>query len=101
MPLSPLSYCLMIIILLLTVGWTVTYIDLKENKIPLKPKEEVLKTFFGKRVAKIDKLTGEILQTYLSVKDAARDTKGASFSHISAVCNKKRKTAYGFRWEFI
>lgn len=33
MPLSPLSYCLMIIILLLTVGWTVTYIDLKDKYI--------------------------------------------------------------------
>lgn len=31
MPLSPLSYCLLIIIILLTLGWTVTYVHYKDK----------------------------------------------------------------------
>ena len=41
--------------------------------------------------------TGKI---YNSVKEAAQDVGGANGSHIGQVCNKKRKTAYGFHWEW-
>ena len=74
---------------------------LKENKITLKTKGDVSKAYFSKRVAKIDKTSGAVIQIYPSIKDAFKDTENSSFSHISAVCNKTRKTAYGFKWEFI
>lgn len=111
MPLSPLSNCLLIIIIFLTIGWTTTYISLKDKytaeQIAFRDykeaslKSEIQKELLGKQVAKIDKQTNQTLEVFLSIKDAAKSVVGANFSHISAVCNGKRKTAYGFKWMFV
>lgn len=50
-------------------------------------------------------LNGNYLQTFASARDAARavkgdDAKGGIISHITDVCKGKRKTAYGYRWEY-
>lgn len=54
----------------------------------------------GKRVAKIDPVTNEILNTYDSASEAAR-MNGLNGSKISRVCNGLRKTSGGFRWEYL
>lgn len=63
--------------------------SMKQNKI-----------FNGKQVAMIDINNGAILNTFDSINDAGRYIGGEEKSkHISEVCNGKRKTAYGYRWE--
>ena len=53
-----------------------------------------------KKVAKLDKKTGELLETYESLSDAARLT-GFNKQNISKVCNGKVNSASGFKWKFI
>lgn len=43
--------------------------------------------------------TGEIVETYNSIREAANAT-GANESHIGSCCRGKRKTAGGFIWQF-
>lgn len=54
-----------------------------------------------KPVAQLDKDTNEILKVFSSIADACRflDKKGSS--HISAVCQGNRKTAYGYKWKYL
>lgn len=51
-----------------------------------------------------------LIQSFSTIKDGARyisdnkiskDTMGGISSHISQVCNGKRKSAYGYVWKFI
>ncbi len=43
--------------------------------------------------------SGEMVAEYISTSEAGRETRVAQ-SSISLCCNKKRKTAGGFRWEY-
>ena len=53
-----------------------------------------------KRVAVIQRsLDGEFMNWHSSIKEAAKSVNGAT-SAISAVCKGRRKTAYGYRWEY-
>ena len=61
--------------------------------------EEINKKIFSRSVAKIDPKTNEILQVYSSVSEAERENNIPR--HIGAVCKGKRKTAGGFKWEYI
>ena len=52
-----------------------------------------------KRIAVIQRsVDGEFMNRYSSVKDAATSVNGTTGA-ISAVCNGRRKTAYGYIWE--
>lgn len=53
-----------------------------------------------KKVDKLDKNTGELLETYESLSDAARLT-GFNKQNISKVCNGKVNSASGFKWRFV
>lgn len=53
-----------------------------------------------KPVAQLDKNTGEILAVFSSGGAAGKSINKPS-THILAVCNGKRKTAYGYKWKFI
>lgn len=53
-----------------------------------------------KKVAKLDKITGEILETYDSLSETSRIT-GFNKQNISKVCNGKVNSANGFKWKFI
>lgn len=53
-----------------------------------------------KKVKQIDIATGEILQIFDSAKHAAEHIQKHD-SHIFNVCTGKRKTAYGYRWEYL
>ena len=54
-----------------------------------------------KAVAQLDINTLEIVAVYSSAEEAARALGKTEGSHIGAVCNGKRKTAYGYKWSFI
>jgi group I intron endonuclease len=50
------------------------------------------------KVKKID-LNGNLLKEYASIKEAAEDNN-AKYQAIVRVCLGKRKTAYGFKWQY-
>lgn len=52
-----------------------------------------------------NKNTKEFIQSFLSIKAAARaatnkEKIGGEASHIMDVCKGKRKSAYGYYWQF-
>ena len=56
----------------------------------------------SKAVAKIDKITGEIIQTYINANEVERElNKTMASRHIYEVCRGQRKTAYGYRWKYV
>lgn len=56
----------------------------------------------ARSVYKIDKITGEILQKYNTLKEAAIDLNlpKATGSNISSCCSGRQKSAYGFFWKY-
>lgn len=72
------------------IQFGITEEDIKENShIKLR-----------KSVAKLDPDTNEILEIFSSISEAQKKYP-AAHSHISQVCNGKRKTAGGFKWKFL
>jgi hypothetical protein len=62
-----------------------------------------------KKVLMIDKKTNELLNSFDSTRDAARylieecgamSSESSYSSHISEVCNGKRKTCQGYKWQY-
>ena len=77
---------------------------------PIKSSSEILKEKTSKPVNMLDKQNYNIIQSFSSTKDAAKyliqnkvttslNDKGIA-SHISDVCNGKRKSAYGYFWQY-
>jgi hypothetical protein len=54
----------------------------------------------GKSVDKLDIKTGEIIKTYPSLGEAQRDLKLTHSMHILKCCQGKKKTGYGFKWQY-
>jgi hypothetical protein len=54
----------------------------------------------GKSVDKLDIETGEIIKTYPSLGEAQRDLKLTHSMHILKCCQGKKKTGYGFKWQY-
>lgn len=54
----------------------------------------------GKKVAQIDISTNEVIKVFNSASEAGR-ILNLQNSKISSVCNGKRKTTGGFRWEYV
>jgi len=52
-----------------------------------------------KAVMQIDKKTNEVVNIFESAREASRQI-GANYKSISKVCNGKRKTHMGYKWEF-
>lgn len=63
---------------------------LKHTQTP-KPKRQV---------KQIDPKTGEVLHIFPDMS-SAKKTLNVTDSHISAVCLGKRKTAHGYKWEYL
>lgn len=59
------------------------------------------KIYMIRKVAQIDVETNSIIAIHDSAAAAARSIGKNDGTHISACCNKKRKSAYGFLWEFV
>ncbi len=55
----------------------------------------------GRRVAKLDKNTLEILNIYESIKEAYEDLNKKDNGGISNVCKGKQKTSWGFKWKYL
>ena len=78
---------------------------LRQNNVDVLSSQEVNKKQFSRCVNQYD-LNNEYIQSFSSVKDAARyvrpETKslGGVTAHITDVCKGKRKTAYGFKWQY-
>lgn len=54
------------------------------------------------RIKMIDKKTKEVLKIFINATEAAKYiTNSTDGTHITAVCRGKRKSAYGYLWEFI
>jgi len=51
------------------------------------------------RIIQKDK-QGEVIRSWESIKDAAEHLN-INYQHISRVCRGERKTAAGFRWEYL
>jgi hypothetical protein len=74
------------------------YAYLDNGKIP--EKYPVLKANnFSKRILQLDKISGKILAEFESVGAAAIAVSGSQ-PNISACINGRKKTAYGYKWEF-
>ena len=55
----------------------------------------------AKSVIQKDKYTDQIINIFPSIEEAKRQLNIKDSSHISEVCQGKRKSAYGFTWEFL
>lgn len=53
-----------------------------------------------RQVKQIDPKTGEVLHIFPDMS-SAKKTLNVTDSHISAVCLGKRKTAHGYKWEYL
>jgi len=49
----------------------------------------------------IDKNTLQDIQIFSSIKKAYEFLGKQHSGHIAAVCNGKRKTAYGYKWRYL
>lgn len=52
------------------------------------------------KIGKYDK-SGNLLEIYNSVLEAKRNNSKSAGTHISEVCNGKRKSAYGYIWKYL
>lgn len=90
--------------------------DFKGDKNPMFNKTHTLETiiiikkanknrdmsYLKKPVKQIDKNTDKIIKIYNSVNEAAISLGNSKkYSGISQVCNKHRKLAYGYKWEYV
>ena len=67
---------------------------------PIMKNNFVLPTHkLSKPVNQIDMITGETIKTWNSVADINRELHYPT-SNISACCNNKQKTAYGYKWKY-
>lgn len=81
---------------------------LRNRHIEIKPSSEIARVNKGKKVDMYLR-TGEYVRTFLTVHDAAEwinkiqnknsDLAGITV-HIRSVANGKRKTAYGYKWQW-
>lgn len=55
---------------------------------------------YSKKLAMIDRETGEIVNTFQGLLECERQT-GFRNQNISSVCRGIYKTAYGFKWKYI
>lgn len=55
----------------------------------------------GKKVNQININTNKIIKTFDSVNDAFRELNKNYGANIRLVCEGKRKSAFGFKWEFL
>lgn len=80
---------------------------LKQNNEKIYSSQEVLKKQYGTLIKQIDNTTNEVIKIFVSAKDAARSvcpkssSLGGVTSHITDVCKGRRKTAYGYKWQYV
>lgn len=73
------------------------YIFVYPEDFPIKNIESHKRKKKGRKIAKVDKTTGEILAVYDRMSDAAKEL-GGSHKMIHKVVDLPNRTAYGFKW---
>lgn len=74
----------------------------KSAGISLIPSQEINRRRLSKAVNQYNLKTREFIATYSSIMDAANSiNKPKGHSHISDCCKGRRKSAYGYYWEFV
>jgi group I intron endonuclease len=77
--------------------------------IPVKTSQELNREKYSKPLNQYD-LNGNLIQTFANKEDAERWIReqcistskgGAIHTHIVEVCKGKRKTAYGYKWQYV
>lgn len=76
------------------------YIFVYKENYPIKNLSAHKHIGKGIRVAQIDKNTGEVLNTFNSIKEAG-DSLGVSYKNIQKILRIPNRTAYGYRWKEI
>jgi hypothetical protein len=72
---------------------------LKINNIDTYSSQEVILQKYGNVILQYD-MNMNFIQSFPSIKAAARALGKAGVSHISDACKGKRQSAYGFKWQF-
>lgn len=80
-------------------------VALRERGEKIYTSKEVIKQQYGTVIKQFDKDTGELIQVFASAREAAKALRPESpspgvISHITDVCKGRRKTAYGYRWQY-
>ena len=70
-----------------------------ENLEEVTTRENAIRAI-GKSVKQIDIITGKVIKIFDCVADASREFKNNDRCSIRKVCNGKRMTAYGYKWEW-
>jgi hypothetical protein len=79
------------------VAWYNKQVGIEEVVAPKRTKKQHLHP-----VKQIDIETGKVLNIFKSVAEASLALGSYEYlSHIVTVCNGHRKTAYGYRWEYV
>lgn len=73
---------------------------LDNNKIETLSRQALNELTHNKGIKQIDIKTGEVISVFNSIKEAENHL-GKTNTHIYKVCKGERKTACGFRWEYI
>lgn len=76
------------------------YIFVYKENFPIKNLSSHKHVGKGIKVAQIDKNTGEVLNTFNSIKEAG-DSLGVSYKNIQKVIRMPNRTAYGYKWKQI
>lgn len=78
------------------------------NSMPIEVREKISRTKTGKvqknsrKVKQVDIETDKKLHIFGSTMEASRNLlKVNADAHIRDCCNGKRKTAYGYKWEWL
>ena len=74
-------------------------LDKKKNRIVSDKFKERISQLKSKRVVQLD-FNGNKIKEWKSCVEAGKSLK-INNGHIGAVCNKKRNTAGGFKWQFL
>lgn len=74
---------------------------LDDKKVTSDERKKRSNVLLQKPVVMLDKVTKEELRVFPSLKDAYIFLGKQHSGQISAVCNGKRKTAYGYSWKYI
>ena len=76
------------------------FIWVYEKDFPIKDLSKHVKKKKGRKVAQIDKETGEVIKVFDRMADAGREL-GVNYKGIHKVIDKPDKSAYGYRWKSI
>lgn len=72
-----------------------------DEQMGIELPEKVQKKNKEKSVYKIDLQTGEIIEVFPSIVEAARSVGKKESSHIVEVCKGKGLSAYGYGWKYV